>query len=132
MAMRWTFEDFKRHFSEVATFPIIPPDVTGGPGQSWSRPLHRHARGWLAPFRAPVEGSHGGLGGIRLLRHNRAATKRSYGPMGNYVHPQFQRAPNALRHWIYDDAKSKYEPPAWRHTRPCKPRSTSIRPANKT
>src|SRR5262249_13372361 len=42
-------ENFKRYFSEVATFPIIPPDITAD-----SAEYHRHAGGLRAPFRAIV------------------------------------------------------------------------------
>jgi limonene 1,2-monooxygenase len=113
--VKFGLENFKRYFSEVATFPIIPPDVTGDPVE------HLVSTG-LACIGTPDDcsrhferlwkGSDGGLGGILLLAHNWAdwaATKRSYELMARYVHPQFQRDANALRQWSYDDAKSKYE-----------------------
>jgi limonene 1,2-monooxygenase len=113
--VKFGLENFKRYFSEVATFPIIPPDVTGDPAEylvstgfaciGTPEDCRRH-------FERLWKGSDGGLGGILLLAHNWAdwaATKRSYELMGRYVHPQFQRDANALRQWSYDDAKSNYE-----------------------
>ena len=52
------WRNFRRYFSEVATFPIIPPDVTGDPAESAGvvgRRLHRHPGGLHPPFQAPVE-----------------------------------------------------------------------------
>ena len=31
--MKFGLADFSRYFSDVATFPIIPPDVTGDPAE---------------------------------------------------------------------------------------------------
>ena len=31
--MKFGLDDFRRYFTEVATFPIIPPDVTGDPAE---------------------------------------------------------------------------------------------------
>jgi hypothetical protein len=31
--VKFGLEDFKRYFSEVATFPIIPPDITTDPAE---------------------------------------------------------------------------------------------------
>ena len=57
--VRFGLDDFRRYFTEVATFPIIPPDVTGDPAEYlvvlWPC-LHRHARGLRPPLRAAVEG----------------------------------------------------------------------------
>ena len=111
--VKFGLENFKRYFSEVATFPIIPPDV--------GDPLNFLVETGTACIGTPddaiayidrlVTGS-GGFGGIMELAHNWAdwaATKSSYELMARYVHPQFQRDANALRQWSYDDAKSKYE-----------------------
>jgi len=107
-------KDFNRYFSDVATFPIIPPDITDDPANymvnsglaciGTPEDCVRHfERLWL--------GSNGGLGGILLLAHNWAdwaATQHSYELMARYVHPHFQRNANALRDWSYTDAKGKH------------------------
>jgi limonene 1,2-monooxygenase len=112
--VKFGLEDFKRYFAEVATFPIVPPDVTADPADYLTSSgiacigtpedcIRHFERLWL--------GSNGGLGGILLLAHNWAdwaATKRSYELMARYVHPHFQRNANALRDFSYDDAKGKY------------------------
>jgi limonene 1,2-monooxygenase len=112
--VKFGLEDFKRYFAEVATFPVVPPDVTGDPADYLTSSgiacigtpedcIRHFKRLWL--------GSNGGLGGILLLAHNWAdweATKRSYELMARYVHPHFQRNANALRDFSYDDAKGKY------------------------
>ena len=113
--VKFGLENFKRYFSEVATFPIIPPDVTGNPVEylvSTGLACVGTPEDCVRHFERLWKGSDGGLGGILLLAHNWAdwaATKRSYELMARYVHPQFQRDANALRQWSYDDAKSKYE-----------------------
>ncbi len=56
--VKFGLDDFKRYFAEVATFPIIPPDVDRRSGRisRLKRPcLHRHAGRLRAPFRAAVE-----------------------------------------------------------------------------
>jgi limonene 1,2-monooxygenase len=112
--LKFGLDDFKRYFAEVATFPIVPSDVTGDPADYLTSSgiacigtpqdcIRHFERLWL--------GSNGGLGGILLLAHNWAgweATKRSYELMARYVHPHFQRNANALRDFSYDDAKGKY------------------------
>ena len=113
--VKFGLENFKRYFSEVATFPIIPPDVTGDPVEylvSTGLACIGTPEDCVRHFERLWKGSDGGLGGILLLAHNWAdwaATQRSYELMARYVHPQFQRDANALRQWSYNDAKSKYE-----------------------
>jgi limonene 1,2-monooxygenase len=113
--VKFGLENFKRYFSEVATFPIIPPDVTGDPAEylvSTGLACIGTPEDCVRHFERLWKGSDGGLGGILLLAHNwadSAATKHSYELMARYVHPRFQRDANALRQWSYDDAKSKYE-----------------------
>ena len=113
--VKFGLENFKRYFSEVATFPIIPPDVTGDPVEylvSTGLACIGTPADCVGHFERLWKGSDGGLGGILLLAHNWAdwaATKRSYELMARYVHPHFQRDANAMRQWSYDDAKSKYE-----------------------
>jgi limonene 1,2-monooxygenase len=112
--MKFGLEDFKRYFAEVATFPIIPPDVTGDPADyltSSGIACIGTPEDCIRHFERLWKGSNGGLGGILLLAHNWAdwpATLRSYELMARYVHPHFQRNANELRVWSYDDAKGKY------------------------
>jgi limonene 1,2-monooxygenase len=112
--MKFGLEDFRRYFAEVATFPIIPPDVTGDPVDyltSSGIACIGTPEDCIRHFERLWKGSNGGLGGILLLAHNWAdwpATMRSYELMARYVHPHFQRNANALRVWSYDDAKGKY------------------------
>lgn len=106
--------DFCRYFTDVATFPIIPPDVAD--------PVEHLTSTGLACIGTPDDcirhferlwlGSSGGFGAVLLLAHNWAdweATKRSYELMARYVHPHFQRQSNTLRVASYDDAKAKHE-----------------------
>jgi limonene 1,2-monooxygenase len=112
--VKFGLEDYRRYFSEVATFPIIPPDVTGDPADY----LVDNGLACIGTpddcirfFERLWKGSAGGLGGILLLAHNWAdweRTKRSYELMARYVHPHFQCDANALRVFSYDDAKGKY------------------------
>ena len=96
-------EDFRRYFTEVATFPIIPPDVTGDPAEylvSSGLACIGTPEDCIRHFERLWKGSNGGLGGILLLAHNWAdwpATLRSYELMARYVHPHFQRNFNELR-----------------------------------
>ena len=104
-----------RYFTEVATFPIIPPDVAR------SGRIPDDAAGSPASARrTTASGISSGCGRARtaasarvlLLAHNWAdweATKRSYELMARYVHPHFQRQSNALRVASYDNAKAKHE-----------------------
>jgi len=112
--MKFGLDDFRRYFTEVATFPIVPADITGDPADYLTATglacigtpddcIRHFERLWL--------GSNGGFGGVLLLAHNWAsfeATKKSYELMARYVHPHFQRNANARRQWSYDDAKAKY------------------------
>ncbi|SEO25831.1 limonene 1,2-monooxygenase [Rhodospirillales bacterium URHD0017] len=112
--MAYGLTDFARYFTDVATFPIIPPDVTD--------PVEFLTSSGLACIGTPDDcirhferlwlGSNGGFGAVLLLSHNWAdweATKRSYELMARYVHPHFQRQSNALRVASYDNAKAKHE-----------------------
>jgi limonene 1,2-monooxygenase len=111
--MAYGLADFNRYFTDVATFPIIPPDIAD--------PVEFLTQSGLACIGTPDDcirhferlwlGSSGGFGAVLLLAHNWAdweATRRSYELMARYVHPHFQRQSNALRVWSYDDAKSKH------------------------
>jgi limonene 1,2-monooxygenase len=111
--MAYGLEHFARYFREVATFPIIPPDI--------GDPVEFLTTSGLACIGTPDDcirhferlwqGSQGGFGAVLLLAHNWAdweATKRSYELMARYVHPHFQRQSNALRVKSYDDAHAKH------------------------
>jgi limonene 1,2-monooxygenase len=112
--MAYGLADFNRYFTDVATFPIIPPEI--------SDPAEFLMTSGLACIGTPDDcirhferlwlGSNGGFGAVLLLAHNWAdweATRRSYELMARYVHPHFQRQSNALRNFSYDDAKAKHK-----------------------
>ena len=111
--MAYGLADFARYFTDVATFPIIPPDVAD--------PVEFLTSSGLACIGTPDDcirhferlwlGSNGGFGAVLLLSHNWAdweSTKRSYELMARYVHPHFQRQSNTLRVASYDNAKAKH------------------------
>ena len=95
--IKFGLEDFRRYFTEVATFPIIPPDVTGDPAEylvSSGLACIGTPDDCVRHFERLWKGSAGGFGGVLLLAHNWAdwpATKKSYELMARYVHPHFQR-----------------------------------------
>ena len=106
--------DFCRYFTDVATFPIIPPGIAD--------PVEYLTSSGVACIGTPDDcirhferlwqGSAGGFGAVLLLAHNWAdweATRRSYELMARYVHPHFQRGANTLRVASYDDAKARHE-----------------------
>jgi len=112
--MAYGLADFCRYFTDVATFPIIPPEITD--------PIEFLTSSGLACIGTPDDcirhferlwlGSNGGFGAVLLLAQNWAdweATRRSYELMARYVHPHFQRQSNTLRNLSYDDAKAKHE-----------------------
>lgn len=111
--MEYGLAHFCRYFSEVATFPIVPPDIAD--------PVNYLTENGIACIGTPDDcirhferlwqGSEGGFGAVLLLAHNWAdweATKRSYELMARYVHPHFQRGSNTWRTESYDDAKRRY------------------------
>ena len=82
--VKFGLDDFNRYFTEVATFPIIPPDVTGDPADYLVTISGLACIGTpddcIRHFERLWKGSNGGLGGILLLAHNWAdwpATQRS-------------------------------------------------------
>jgi len=111
--VRFGIADFNRYFSEIATFPIIPPEITGDPAEylvSSGLACIGTPEDCVRHFERLWKGSDGGLGAILLLAHNWAdwaATQRSYELMARYVHPHFQRNANALRDASYNDATAK-------------------------
>ena len=112
--VKFGLADFNRYFTDVATFPIIPPEITGDPAEylvTSGLACIGTPEDCIAHFERLWKGSNGGLGGILLLAHNWAdwaQTQRSYELMARYVHPHFQRHSNALRDFSYDDAKGKH------------------------
>jgi limonene 1,2-monooxygenase len=112
--VKFGLENFRRYFAEVATFPIVPPEVTGDPAEflvATGLACIGTPDDCIRHFERLWKGSNGGFGGVLLLAHNWAdwaQTKRSYELMGRYVHPHFQRNANALRRFGYDDAAAKY------------------------
>jgi limonene 1,2-monooxygenase len=112
--VKFGLEDYRRYFAEVATFPIIPPEVSGDPAEylvSSGLACIGTPDACIRHFERLWQGSNGGFGGALLLAHNWAdwgATKKSYELMARYVHPHFQRSSNELREWSYSDAAGKY------------------------
>lgn len=110
--MAYGLADFCKYFTDVATFPIVPPGIED--------PVNYLTESGLACIGTPDDcirhferlwqGSSGGFGAVLLLAHNWAdwaSTLRSYELMARYVHPHFQRDANSLRVWSYDDASTK-------------------------
>ncbi|MBS0560847.1 MAG: LLM class flavin-dependent oxidoreductase [Proteobacteria bacterium] len=103
---------FRNYFNDVATFPIVPPDVEdpytffvetgagciGTPDDA------------IAYIENLLKGT-GGFGAILELAHNWAdweQTKRHYELMARYVHPHFQDS-RRLRIESYDFARDHHE-----------------------
>lgn len=103
--VKFGLEAFSRYFKEVATFPIVPPDiddayeyllenkmaVIGTPDDA------------IAYIETLLEDA-GGFGALLQLAHNWAdfnETKRHYELMARYVFPHFQNS-NRLRRISYD------------------------------
>jgi limonene 1,2-monooxygenase len=112
--MEYGLKDFARYFTDVATFPIIPPGIEDPVDYLTSNGIAAIGtpEDCIRHFERLWKGSNGGFGAVLLLAHNWAdwaATKKSYELMARYVHPHFQRASNSLRVWSYDDAKAKHE-----------------------
>ena len=110
--VQYGIDDFARYFREIATFPIVPPEiddpytylteskmaVIGTPDDA------------IAHIEALLEGS-GGFGGALELAHNWAnfpATKRHFELMQRYVVPHFQKK-NELRQISYDYSNANRE-----------------------
>ena len=112
--MEHGLKDFARYFTDVATFPIIPPGIEDPVEYLTSQGVAAIGTpdDCIRHFERLWKGSNGGFGAVLLLAHNWAdwaATRKSYELMARYVHPHFQRAANSLRVWSYDDAKAKHE-----------------------
>jgi limonene 1,2-monooxygenase len=109
--VKFGLDRFTQYFTDVATFPILPPGITDAAEFLTKEGLAcigtpddcvRH-------FERLWQGSDGGFGAVLLLAHNWAdwpATQRSYELMARFVHPHFQRGSNAPRQQSYDIATS--------------------------
>jgi len=103
---------FANYFRDVATFPIIPPEV-GDPAE-WLIETGTACIGTpddaIAYVDRLVDGS-GGFGVLCELAQNWAdwdATKKHYELMARFVHPHFQKSRELLR-GSYDFATSRHE-----------------------
>ncbi len=111
--MAYGLDKFAKYFTDVATFPIIPADITDPVEYLTSSGLACIGTpdDCIAHFERLWHGS-GGCGAVLLLAHNWAdwaATLRSYELMARYVHPAFQCQSNQLRVVSYDDATARHE-----------------------
>ena len=107
--VKFGIDRYARYFTDVATFPILPPGITDA-----AEYLTREGIACIGTpddcirhFERLWTGSDGGFGAALLLAHNWAdwpATQRSYELMARYVHPHFQRRSNTLRQLSYDIA----------------------------
>lgn len=109
--VKFGLDRYARYFTDVATFPILPPGITDA--------VEFLTREGIACIGTPDDcirhferlwqGSNGGFGAVLLLANNWAdwpATLRSYELMARFVHPHFQRNANAPRQLSYDIATS--------------------------
>ena len=112
--MNFGIDRFAKYFTDVATFPILPPGITDAAEYLTKEGIAcigtpddcvRH-------FERLWKGSDGGFGAVLLLAHNWAdwpATQRSYELMARFVHPHFQNNSNAPRQQSYDIAAGNRE-----------------------
>ena len=99
--MQFGVQAFADYFRDVATFPIIPPDVANP--VEWLIETGTACIGTpddaIAYVERLVKGS-GGFGVLCELAQNWAdwdATKRHYELMARFVHPHFQKSRDLLR-----------------------------------
>ncbi len=104
--------EWVKYFREVATFPIVPPDI--GDPVPWLRETRTAVIGTpddaIEHIERMLAGS-GGFGGFLELAHNWAdweATKRSYELMARYVIPHFRGAVQ-LRQASWEHAHRNHE-----------------------
>ncbi len=107
--VKFGIDRFAKYFTDVATFPILPPGITDA-----AEFLTKEGVACIGTpddcirhFERLWKGSNGGFGAVLLLAHNWAdwpATQRSYELMARFVHPRFQRRSNDLRNLSYDTA----------------------------
>ena len=92
---------FAKYFADVATFPIVPPEVTDPYAF-----MVESGNGCIGTpddaiaYVERLQAETGGFGVVAELAHNWAdwqATKRHYELMARFVHPHFQRSREQLR-----------------------------------
>ena len=98
-------EDWAKYFREIATFPIVPPEIDDAYEYLTENRLALIGTpdDAIAYIERLLEGS-GGFGAFLELAHNWAdfaATKRHFELMARYVMPHFQ-GKNILRRFSYD------------------------------
>jgi limonene 1,2-monooxygenase len=103
--VRFGIEEWARYFREIATFPIVPPEIddayeylTGNKMALIGTPDDA-----IEYIETLLEGA-GGFGALMQLAHNWAdweGTKRNYELLARYVFPHFQNL-NRLRDISYD------------------------------
>ena len=126
---------FADYFRDVATFPIIPPDVANP--TEWLIETGTACIGTpddaIAYIERLVKGS-GGFGVLCELAQNWAdwdATKRHYELMARFVHPHFQKSRDLLR-GSYDYAAATTTISSARPARRSRRKSTATAPAVRT
>jgi limonene 1,2-monooxygenase len=107
--VNYGIDHFTKYFTDVATFPILPPGITDAAEYLTKEGIACIGTpdDCIRHFERLWKGSEGGFGAVLLLAHNWAdwpATQRSYELMARYVHPHFQRGSNTLRQLSYDIA----------------------------
>src|ERR1700728_1541167 len=71
--VKFGLDDFKRYFSEVGTFPIVPPDIAGDPAEylvSSGVACIGTPDDCIRHFERLWKGSDGGLGAVRVVAHD--------------------------------------------------------------
>jgi len=109
--VKFGLDTFRDYFNDVATFPIVPPDVA----DPYSFLIESGAACIGTPDDAiayieQLEKGAGGFGAIMELSHNWAdweATKRHYELMARFVHPHFQGS-RELRQGSYAFARDHH------------------------
>jgi limonene 1,2-monooxygenase len=109
--VKFGLDTFRDYFNDVATFPIVPPDVT----DPYTFLIESGAACIGTPDDAiayieQLEKGAGGFGAIMELSHNWAdweATKRHYELMARFVHPHFQGS-RELRQGSYAFARDHH------------------------
>ena len=100
--VKFGLKAFADYFREIATFPIIPPDITSDPAEyllSSGLACIGTPDDCVRHFERLWKGSNGGFGGVLLLAHNWAdwpATQKSLVPVERSV----PTAAKALPPWI--------------------------------
>lgn len=110
--VRFGLQAFAQYFTDVATFPIIPPDA--------GEPIEYLRKSGMGCIGTPDDAIRhierllagtGGFGVVTELAHNWAdwpQTLRHYELMARYVHPHFQRSREMLA-VSYDFAKAHHD-----------------------